>query len=849
MNKAIIIATVLITLSYQNLFSRNWERFAEIDSSFPETLVLDNYNSYQVEFEDHVFYANTIINWSINAAGASASAPALPFQRFVYGYLTKIELVACWDDESDTREVIYVYDNQEPYGYSAHGALNVPAGVETGLPSFFGGHKFRLILYCYYTGFYTSIGNDNQLPHNWVTEDDLTFDYYMFESPHVSFYADNLDPLNPSSIVDQLKHSNILAKWAGASSFEKPLVVVEGFDPSNNNYPAWYYNAGKILFDRARYDEGRDVYILNFEDGGNTMATSKNYDGDDYTYEITYNENQYDEFGNLVVVKVIDEVQYGNASVVQDATRFVSRLHSNDVVLTGLSMGGVVCRYALAAAQQKTEDCEYANDYRLPVSHFLSIDAPQQFATIDRGLQELVHEQVNNELDQLKHDTRDTVDDDSVGTSTLGSRAARELLWTNTDAQMRINSTRFDFESNPEHLSFYEQLNGLTEKNRGYPSYCRNLGVSFSSYDYYTGGLSGKKWLELTLNAQGSIKFKAFGGTFYTESFSFTRNQHVLNVSENSRCWFTGSMLPRNHTDMEIFNINSTINKSFLACIFRLKGKYISTLTSSADISPTFIPFVSALDIYDLKKLDSSSEPLLYPHSTYLFFGKKLDEFDHSFYFSYSGQVIGYDDEGIPEIYQNRYYDDNGTWEEIGQYNPDTGENEWFTVKARSRFDQILFNDILAPGFYHDEFPEKFNDTVFDFINDKVTEDITTWNNTWKNRAVLTRDININNKNTLYIKNGANNTISIDSNLGMTDQINLNIKDGATVVVEDNTFLKILKSVHINFEPGSTLILGNNCKIVLNNLSYFVINEGVNLELGESYEIKTEGYYARFIWK
>jgi len=819
MNKAIIIATVLITLSYQNLFSRNWERFAEIDSSFPETLVLDNYNSYQVEFEDHVFYANTIINWSINAAGASASAPALPFQRFVYGYLTKIELVACWDDESDTREVIYVYDNQEPYGYSAHGALNVPAGVETGLPSFFGGHKFRLILYCYYTGFYTSIGNDNQLPHNWVTEDDLTFDYYMFESPSISFYVDNLEePSNPSSIVDQLKSSNILAKWNGGSN--EPLVVVEGFDPKNNNYPGWYYNAGKELFDRARYEEGRDVYILNFAEGGNTMATSRNLDQNIYPCTYTYEADD-------------EVVEYGNASVVQDAVKFVSTKTPNginSVILAGLSMGGVVCRYALAAAEQVGNP--------LPVSHFLSIDSPQQYATIDYDLMDFVFTQpiVQNGLKEhysdLPYDERPSL---------LCYHATLELLWNNPASQYDISSKDPSIVApSKNHNEFYKQLNRLNGVNRGYPSRCRNLGVSFSTYD---GSLlkdyQNKTWLTAEIEAHGDVIFDYTFGSL-EEHLDYEGSVDLVEEYYNKRILYAGSRLPLHYTNINVVDESFSMSKSMLMGMLSFDSDIVVRVDTDTKVQPTFIPFVSALDLYDPAFCNSEDKPFLYPQSTYLFVGNSLRS-DNTFNFSYAGNQTNFPN----PLTQCNYEDDTGTY--WPQSNETGGED---FVGVRSRFDEILFNhneDEL--GTDHDVFPVNYIDGIFNFLNDKVTENITTWNNTWKNKVVLTKDININDKNTLYIKNGTNNTISIDSDLGMSDQVNLNIKDGATVVVEDNTFLNILKSVHINFEPGSTLILGNNCKIALNNLSYFVINEGVNLELGESYDVKTEGYYARFIWK
>ena len=840
MNKFNILIVIFV-ISAPIMLGRNWQNFNDINTSFDEVLLLHNYPDgvtppYSISNPgDQVFKAGTPISW-----GATICDPVIIFGTTpakIYAYSVWVyydvesnatERLVYWQDKNtddidlDLFENGMLIDNSceleqvEKLNFNSKNnvllsdTMLIPSSVTTGNPSFFGAHTLKLVLKVYY------IYDGNQ---GYSTRDELTFDYYMFNDTANEFYVDNLDPLNPS-IVDQLKHSNILAKWGGVPSEGEPIVVVEGFDPKNNNFPGWYYNTGKELFDRARYDEGRDVYILNFAEGGNTMATSRNNPNpldDDITYYIDDGET----------------VEYGNASVVQDAVRFVSNVYhvGGEIVLGGLSMGGVVCRYALAAAED-----EKAND-PLPVSHFLSIDSPQQYATIDYDLMDFVFTQpleineLRSEYNLLPYDKRP---------SALSYHATLELIWNNPASHYNVKGEIFP---SREHIEFFDQLNLLNGANRGYPSKCRNLGVAFSSYNGWRDDIQGLDWLDLTIEAHGLFEIDYPGGGI-SKNFDFSGSTGLIEREWDKRICLPGSSLPLSHTNTTVYDESIDFRKSMLMGFLSFNAQLttlIETVTEEG-LQPTFIPFVSALDLYDQDQKDTADQPLLYPASTYLFKGESINN-DNSFNFSYAGNKTNYPD---PED-RVMYSQDTGGNTPQEHYVPGGGlEND--VIRVSSRFDQILFNrNDGESGYDHDSFPDKYINEVLDFINDKVTEDITTWNNTWKNRAILTKDININNGNTLYIKNGKNRNITITSD--NTGQVNMNIKSGATVIIEDDTTLDIFTSVHMNFEPGSTLILGNNCKIALNNLSYFVINEGVNLELGESYNFISRHPFTRFIWK
>ncbi len=117
-------------------------------------------------------------------------------------------------------------------------------------------------------------------------------------------------------------------------------------------------------------------------------------------------------------------------------------MNSNtQMVAAGISMGGVIVRYALAKAEN--------NGNPLPFNKFVSIDAPQQGAVFDKPLQDYLKNEIS---DFQKHG--------------LNNNAAKQLLFYNTYGNL--------------HNSFYNELNNLNG-GTGYPSLTENIGVSFSN--------------------------------------------------------------------------------------------------------------------------------------------------------------------------------------------------------------------------------------------------------------------------------------------------------------------------------------------------------------------------------
>ena len=253
-------------------------------------------------------------------------------------------------------------------------------------------------------------------------------------------------------------HGNTMVFWSGAggsaSTIDKPVLIVEGIDADNKNLHEAYYALGAELFGTGRA-RGADVIILNFKYGGQDLKD--------------------------------------NADVLESAIGYVNsiRTGSKGLVVAGVSMGGVIARYALASMEESN----------IPhgASHFVSIDAPQQGAVLDHGL-----------VDWIYYSDRDLV----PVPANLSSTAGKQLLTYN----------RFD-RSNPSlHDQFYQELNALN--GDGYPHQTENVGVSFgaSSANPNVGQPNpdvGAEWLEILLPAWPKVAFDIEPGSPEAAAGSF----------------------------------------------------------------------------------------------------------------------------------------------------------------------------------------------------------------------------------------------------------------------------------------------------------------------------------------
>lgn len=184
---------------------------------------------------------------------------------------------------------------------------------------------------------------------------------------------------------------------------DKPVIVVEGFDPTNTNGIADYLQRITIpSFLRDDFlREGYDMIYLNFNNGGDDIRT--------------------------------------NSTVLQNLIRDVNKrkIGSQDIIVIGASMGGLVARHAIRRLEQ--------SGYTHNISHYISYDSPHKGANVPVGFQTLL-------LDVDDVFIRDVF---NIGQSVineaktmLDSKAARQMLLRYKGTNPHSDFTTFQNELN-----------------------------------------------------------------------------------------------------------------------------------------------------------------------------------------------------------------------------------------------------------------------------------------------------------------------------------------------------------------------------------------------------------------
>ena len=147
--------------------------------------------------------------------------------------------------------------------------------------------------------------------------------------------------------------------------FDKPIYVIDGFDPTDGRNTTAVYNlltyvdAGGVtrnLGDRIRNEEGYDIVIVNFPSYTNALGRVVDGGAD------------FIERNALSVVTVIETLNAQKVGTEQN-------------IIIGPSMGGLISRYALRFMEQNTLN----HQTRL----WISFDSPHYGANVPIGLQHL----------------------------------------------------------------------------------------------------------------------------------------------------------------------------------------------------------------------------------------------------------------------------------------------------------------------------------------------------------------------------------------------------------------------------------------------------------------------------
>lgn len=267
---------------------------------------------------------------------------------------------------------------------------------------------------------------------NSISEYNLKVKYMVANSYTIYLREYNIKVVQKSDKLFKDQYGNSIRLWKGKDNSSTPILLSPGFDAYNTKPEQYYRHAGSVLFD-CLLDNSFDIYVLYY--------------------------------------KLNSQDLRNNAAVYSSAVEFISSNYnnSNNIIAAGISMGGIISRYALTKAEHIGSP--------LPVDKWISLDGPHQGAYISKALQDLLKKQTTDDFD--KHANNND--------------AAKILLMYNAyDA----NPVGFKIENGDNrgflHTSFFDELNSLN--GDGYPHLTRNIGVSFSSN---SASSNTGKWLNI----------------------------------------------------------------------------------------------------------------------------------------------------------------------------------------------------------------------------------------------------------------------------------------------------------------------------------------------------------------
>ncbi len=231
------------------------------------------------------------------------------------------------------------------------------------------------------------------------------------------------DPSSPNGRAAALSGGTARVAVGCDNVFDRPIIIVEGFDPNNDNSITDLAGRYSGVFGTMQ-NQGYDLVFLDFNDGR-------------------------------------DYIQ-NNAAVLTSLINEVNRLKSGNskLIVVGESMGGLVARYALTEFERQGRNHN--------VSHYISFDSPHKGANVPVGIQTLAQD-VRSDI---------TVNIADFFRSVLPAELIDILNAADTPAAKQMLLHWKGPAPHPEFGAFQTEL-----QNRGFPSQCRNVAIINGSID------------------------------------------------------------------------------------------------------------------------------------------------------------------------------------------------------------------------------------------------------------------------------------------------------------------------------------------------------------------------------
>lgn len=212
------------------------------------------------------------------------------------------------------------------------------------------------------------------------------------------------------------------------NNLRKSIIWVEGFDANNHiNTETLYNQIDQGTLAAQLHTAGYDIIVLNFNDGGDFI-----------------------ERNALVLQQLIQEIN-------------ANKPPTDELVVIGFSMGGLVARYALV----NMENMDVDHETRM----YISYDSPHNGAHIPVGIQALALTSLSPSYQSLFPELEE-ID------RQFNSPAATQMLRYRLTSATQNNQV---LQTNPDHIVFTNQINSLNS-NGGFPTMTDNIGISLGSW-------------------------------------------------------------------------------------------------------------------------------------------------------------------------------------------------------------------------------------------------------------------------------------------------------------------------------------------------------------------------------
>lgn len=243
--------------------------------------------------------------------------------------------------------------------------------------------------------------------------------------------GDLVIPCSNTSFIQQLlcstkPNAKIDIELGCDKVFDKPIIIVEGFDPD-----------GKLDFDALKDRFGKNSFRATMKAAGYDFVYV------DFTKNGTYIENNA-----KVLEAVINKVNQSKVGTFKSS-------------VIGFSMGGLIARWCLKDMEDRGLNHQVAN--------YFSYDAPQQGANVPLGLQ-YIFKEIQRDLPYLRFFKSFRQISDANESS-----AARQMLVTKAS----YNNGAFNWNPNLNTLDPLRSAFAQRLQAKGYPQQTNNYGLAF----------------------------------------------------------------------------------------------------------------------------------------------------------------------------------------------------------------------------------------------------------------------------------------------------------------------------------------------------------------------------------